>query len=246
MEERSAHRFALICDLNAEWAQLAERQVELAREWAARYPVLAGCRNLPDVLAEIRPDPDAVFAVLLTEAAAGQAIAARTVLQAMLGKVVRLAQAHPDVGVDEFVSALWCRIRTYPLSRRPTRIAANLALDTRKDALATICGHGRESSIGSLSEPAWEQLLRRRAQREALDHIEEEGIVEARRVIQAARAIGLIDAATTSVLQTVYLDGATSQNAAVSLETTPAMVRYRCSQALRHLAKHAAALSAAA
>ena len=74
----------------------------------------------------------------------------------------------------------------------------------------------------------------------------EERLIEARRVLEAARAIGLIDAATTSVLQTVYLDGATSQAAALWHDITPAMVRYRCSQALRRMAQHAAAISAMA
>lgn len=246
MVDGRAQRFALISDLNAEWAQLSERHDEFAHEWSARHTVLAGCQGLPDILADVRSDPDAVFSALLTEAAAGETIAARVVLQAMLGKVVRLAQAHPDIGVDEFVSALWCRIRTYPLARRPTRIAANLALDTRKDALAGTRGRGHESSVGSLSEPGWEQLLHRRARREPLEHADEEGLVEARRVLDAARAIGLIDATTTSVLQTVYLDGATSQVAALWHDITPATVRYRCSQALRRMAQHAAAISAAA
>ena len=144
----------------------------------------------------VRADPDAVFAALLTEAAAGQPIAARVVLQAMLGKVVRLAQAHPDVGVDEFVSALWCRIRTYPLARRPPRIAANLALDTRKDVLAGTRRRAHESSVGSLSEPGVGAAAAPASPTVRRWTDNEERLVEARRVIEAARAIGLIDAAT--------------------------------------------------
>ena len=98
-------------------------------------------------------------------------LAGRVVLQTMLGKVVRLAQAHPDVAVDDFVSALWCRIRTYPLTRRPRRIAANLALDTRKDALGRLAHPPvRDECRILVGVRPGSSVLHRRADSEVLDH----------------------------------------------------------------------------
>ena len=161
----------------------------------------------------------------------------------MLGKAVRLAQAYPDVEVDEFVSALWCRIRTYPLARRPTKIAANLALDTRKDVLAAFRGARQELAAGSLSGPSWERLMRQLTERELQP---EAADIQAHQVIDMAEARGLIDPATSSALRSVYLDGASSRAAAARLGTSPGMIRYRCSRGLRELSRHAAVLSEAA
>ena len=65
-------------------------------------------------------------------------------------------------------------------------------------------------------------------------------------MIATARVIGVIDQATAALLQTVYLDGATGRYAALRHHTTPAMVRYRCSLALRRMARSAAAIAEAA
>jgi hypothetical protein len=238
------HRYALISDLNAEWAQLADLHRPTVDAWARQHSALTNCRELGDVLGAIRAAPDAVLNVLLAAAAAGDSLAGRIVLQAMLGKVVRLAQAHPDVGVGDFVSALWCRIQTYPLARRPVKIAANLALDARKDALA-----GRRMSPWELSsgllDRGWglhahlgpEQLL-------ILDP-PEAAHEEADRVLETACRLRLIDNVTAAMLRSVYVDGSSSRSAAAHHHTSPELVRYRCSRALRHLARHADALAAA-
>jgi hypothetical protein len=85
------------------------------------------------------PTGDAVLLALVERAQAGDALAGRTVLQAMLGKAVRVAGTvarRDDVRGDReealarAVAALWQAIATYPVARRPTRVSANLALDT--------------------------------------------------------------------------------------------------------------------
>lgn len=241
MVAHEVQRYALIAELNKEWARL----VGTFRDqlpWT-RQPLLADCRDLAEVLAAIRYRPDPVLGALLAASAAGDALAGRTVLQAMLGKMVRLGQAHRDVGVDEFVSALWCRIRTYPLANRPTSIAANLALDARKDVLRSAMINRRERAAGRLSDLDGEYLLRSRPGGEA--HDDPAGI-RAQRVLQVAEATGLIDADTAAVLRTVYLDGMNSRIAAARHQTSPGMIRYRCSRGLRVLARHASALDEAA
>jgi hypothetical protein len=82
---------------------------------------------------------DEVLLALLELSRDGDQLAGRTVLQAMLGKAVRVAACavnRPDVRGDQeealacAVSSLWLVIATYPIARRRSRVAANLALDT--------------------------------------------------------------------------------------------------------------------
>ena len=131
--------------LNLEWAQLCEAPAsrQALHRWVVTRPVLAGARSLDDLRARVGCDDvegrDAVLLALLELAQGGDQLAGRTVLQAMLGKAVRVGNAvagRPDMhgdreeAVSVAVAALWQVIATYPLLARPSRIAANLALDT--------------------------------------------------------------------------------------------------------------------
>jgi hypothetical protein len=88
--------------------------------------------SLDDLLAAAQGCPDAILGALLTEVSKGNQLAGRVILQALLGRIVRMATRDPWAGVDDYVAALWCRIQTYPFTSRPTRIAANLSMDTLK------------------------------------------------------------------------------------------------------------------
>ena len=46
-----------------------------------------------------------------------------------------MAQRDPRAGIDDYIARLWCVINSYPLSRRPVWIAANLSMDTVKAGL---------------------------------------------------------------------------------------------------------------
>lgn len=131
--------------LNLEWARLCEAPAsrEALHRWVVAQPVLAGARSLDDLRARVGCDDaegrDAVLLALLELAQGGDQLAGRTVLQAMLGKAVRIANAvacRPDMHGDReealsvAVAALWQVIASYPVLARPSRIAANLALDT--------------------------------------------------------------------------------------------------------------------
>ena len=66
-------------------------------------------------------------------------LAARTVLQAMMPTMKRLTSRFATCGAwsaEEtaavVVAAMWDRIRTYPVDRRPRKVSANLTLDTRQ------------------------------------------------------------------------------------------------------------------
>ncbi|HEX8511011.1 MAG TPA: hypothetical protein VF635_16115, partial [Propionibacteriaceae bacterium] len=111
---RSRIGFRVVDALNAEWDRLAEGHHETVGEWGLRHPVLAACLDLPDVLQVARFDVDSVLRCLLVEQLeSGDDLADRTVLQIMLGRVVLLALRDPYEDAGDYVSAMWCRIRTY-------------------------------------------------------------------------------------------------------------------------------------
>ena len=131
--------------LNLEWARLsvAPESMAAVAGWGATSPALSDANSLEGVLSRVwQADVaarDEVLLALLQLSQEGDRLAGRTVLQAMLGKAVRVAACaadRPDVRGDQeealacAVGSLWVVIATYPLARRRSRVAANLALDT--------------------------------------------------------------------------------------------------------------------
>jgi hypothetical protein len=78
--------------------------------------VLAPCRSLDDVLSLAKLNPDAILGALLTEVSAGDQLAGRVVLQAMLGRMARMAQRDPRSSLDDYLARLCCVINSYPLA----------------------------------------------------------------------------------------------------------------------------------
>lgn len=140
---------SLVGQLNSEWVRLcddAATEAVVAR-WASRYDGLAGCASLPDVeRAVVRATGDGTDRILLSLlrlAHAGDPLAGRTVLQLMLGKAVRIATTR--AGRDSrpslehtAVAALWTTIATYPVERRPAKVAANIAMETLRAVTAEL------------------------------------------------------------------------------------------------------------
>ena len=240
------HAYHIIDALNAEWALLTDRPAGSVEGWASRHAALTGCRAPGEVLSRVADQPDPVLHALLTEAARGDELAARVVLQAMLGKVVRLAARSREATSDDYVAALWCVIRTYPLTARPVRIAANLALDTLKTVRREVVG---TRSAGAGDHAPLEQLEEGHPEdvrRSLLAHREALGRLDATVVLTRAERLGLLDQESRAVLVSVYRDGLSSREAATRHRTSPAMIRFRCSKAVRRLAQHASTLSEAA
>lgn len=198
--------------LNAEWAELARQPPP--RAWRTES-ALRGIATLAEVLHTVRANPDAALLALLRRQAAGDVLAGRCVLQAMLGKLVRLAVADPVAVLDDYLAAAWERIATYPVDRRPCRVAANLALDALKSVK-------RQRARETLALPAW-----RLGSGPATD--------DPHAVLEAGERLGLIDAATRRVLTCVYVEGRTSRSAAARLGTSADAVRWRCSRGVRAL-----------
>jgi DNA-directed RNA polymerase specialized sigma24 family protein len=177
--------------------------------------------------AVVRATPDAVLRFLLQRVAAGDTLAGRVVLQVMLGRLVNDARRDPEHCLDDYVAQMWVGIATYPLHRRPVRIAANLALDVakrvrhRKHPIPV--DPVRMAGLAAAAEPAEPELLES--------------------VLVTARAGRLIDEATELTLRLVYQRGLRSDEAAKVLGVTPAAVRRRCRRAVQRLAANAGALA---
>lgn len=238
-ESRTRRPDRIVADLNDEWAGLDDGG-EVAG-WGSRHAALRGCADLRDVLIAVPDDPDGVLGALLEESAAGSPLAGRTVLQAMLGKVVLMAQGDPLVGTSAYVAAMWERIRTYPLDRRPRHIAANLALDTRKLARRDA---DREHRVTPWPPgAAFADLVDRERARGETTSDRDSAMLTAGDVIRAALELELIDRTAGELLGAVYADGLSGREVSRRLATTPQAVRQRCRSAVRRLADHAPELA---
>lgn len=135
---------ALYRQLLQEWVTLNANptaRVSL-RRWARSQPVLAGLERPGDVVDAIdeadHGRTDELLGALLALLRDGHQLAGRVLLQAMLPKLLRLASstnrrsAFPCLEDQRAaaVAEFWGVATTYPLERRPARIAANLAMDT--------------------------------------------------------------------------------------------------------------------
>lgn len=135
----------VLVQLDREWEQIADSLPgrRAMRRWAKDEPVLAGVRSLRDLVDRVNERghadrSDAILLVLIRHAATDD-LAARTVLQAMMPAVKSITSKFSTCGAwsaEEtaavVVAAMWERIRTYPIERRPRKVAANLTLDTRQ------------------------------------------------------------------------------------------------------------------
>lgn len=213
----AAQHWALAA-LNTEWRRLAAGHPGLP-DWQSE-PALAGAIDLEGVLALIRRSPDETLGALLRLGGAGDPLAHRVVLQTMLGKLALMCAGRQSE-LPEAISELWLAIVDYRLDRRPRSIAVNLAWSVQRRLWAA-------SAVPGLVDPV----------------ADESKEADAAETLAEARRLGLIDDLTHRTLWTVYVAGRTSAQAAAELGTTPELVRWRCSRALRRLALRAELLSA--
>jgi hypothetical protein len=233
----------LVEALDREWCELVRCDRSAVRRWADRHDALAWCRSLDDVLSLARLNSDPVLGALLTELSSGDQLAARVVLQALIGRVVRMAQRDPRSSVEHYLAALWCVINNYPLSRRPVRIAANLSLETLK-AVSNEYRWLRQGEVTLWpSSESLEELL----QPAGIDGCSYDSLppvdVEVRRALEAGSLLSLIDDSEAALLHSIYADGFSGDRAARRFHISEGAVRVRCSNAVRRLAEHAVELA---
>jgi DNA-directed RNA polymerase specialized sigma24 family protein len=128
------------------------------RVWQSKKPVLARFAGPAAVVSfargtSSRADKDAVLGALLVWAK-HEAIGARLVLEIirpgllnLSSRIMRDSRDREELCSMMFL-AIWEAIRSYPLARRPRRIAANLLLDTLRQTLA-------QSADASAWRAAW-------------------------------------------------------------------------------------------
>lgn len=234
----------VVHQLNLEWQSHVDLDADEAQRWAGLCPALAACLTLDDVLVSVAGAPDVILGFLLEQAHAGHALAGRTVLQTMLGKLVLMSgsgQARRQVhALDDLVGHMWIQISRYPLRSRPQRIAANLALDTLKAALRD--WRTTDSSIEVSSAPDVVSGVLDEA-RPPLSDLS----TDTKTLLSAAHRLGLISATTRNVLLSVYgPEELSGQRAAERWGCSAQAIRSRCSRAVRELAPHAQTLMAMA
>jgi DNA-directed RNA polymerase specialized sigma24 family protein len=236
----------LVEALDREWHELVTSHRAAATCWGDRHVALALCQSLDDILAAIKLNSDPVLGALLTEVSTGDRLAGRVVLQSLIGRMVRMAQRDRRAGVEDYLAALWCVINSYPLNRRPVRIAANLSLDTLK---AVTTEHRWLRRCEVTLWPSSESL------EELLEPVSLDGSayyalppvdVEVARVLEAGSLLSVIDDSEAALLQSIYADGISGDRAARRFHLSEGTVRVRCSKAVRRLAAHAAELADAA
>lgn len=239
-------RTGIVGRLNAEWLRLAQDPAAESAcvAWSRAAPVLSGATTPEEVLRRITRAPDVVLGALLAAAAGGDALAGRVVLQAMLGKAVRMAVGDRWGTIDDYVAALWCVIATYPLAARPGRVAANLALETLKAVRRERYGSGdvplEPAGLMAVVEGQDGSGVGLGARgRGAQQDGSGAELLTAAGVIVWAQRQRLLDPATGALLHSVYAEGLSGRAAAQRHQTSPGAVRVRCSRAVRVLSQHA-------
>jgi hypothetical protein len=136
-----------VANLDRDWRRLARGVLpERLRAWARDEPTLAAFPEPPRLIAFLRSDAPAAskdeLLRSLVRLARDEPLAARIVLEALAPGLTRLAERviFDERDRDELWALIlghaWRQIRSYPLERRPSKIAANLILETRRAALA--------------------------------------------------------------------------------------------------------------
>jgi hypothetical protein len=127
--------------LDAEWVRLggsrgAGRRLHGVRELAGGAGTIAEVERY--VRSAAPEDADRVLLALVGLAVEGDEVAARVLLQLLLPGTRNLARRWWALGDHDeraaaAVGAVYGRIRTYPLARRPGRVAANILMDAARD-----------------------------------------------------------------------------------------------------------------
>lgn len=234
-----------VCDLPSTAHQLIK--------WQHTEPALRGLEGLPNLLDDVdygdAGRKDELLLALLRLAQSGQQMAARTVLQAMLPKLSRIArttvgsidrtiESRRQAGIVEF----WDVLTNYPVDRRTHKVAANLALDTLHNLTQATRAGGEEvpidPEIAAYLADVRDPLMKR--DDPTADQAEAAVLgSDLDQVLAWALDVQAITGPDAALLLRVYTHGtARSGGAAAAAEEmglTTEAVRQRCSRARRAL-----------
>ena len=122
VDRRAARRLRAVCDAADRAADLGQLELYVRRAAPA--------------------EADRILVALVGPAAGGSELEARVLLQLLLPGVRRLARqwwvlGDRDERAAAAVAAVWQRICTYRLDRRPSKVAANILMDAAKELRRT-------------------------------------------------------------------------------------------------------------
>ena len=227
---------SVIEQLEREWDRLAVERRAAARLGKA-CAVAGNATDLASLEAYVRAagpaDADRVLVALVGPASAGGRLEARVLLQLLLPGVRRLARRWWALGArDEreaaAVAAVWNRICSYRLDRRPARVAANILMDAEKEL----------RKAATVKRQCWEDLP---ADHPAplSDPCPGEELAE---LLREAVSSGTLTTSDAEIVAALRIGGARIADIVASHGTSERTVRRRCRAAELALARvaHAA------
>lgn len=255
--ERNVFDSPFLRSLVEEWVRMQEQpSSELTiRKWARTEPALDELKTPADVVDTIDSSghdrADTILAALVRLTQTGQQMAGRIALQAMLPKLIKdAARVHPIEGdtsgreenLQVAIATFWTTLAEYPIHRRNTKVAANLAWDTLHQLTGRRVKHARQHSQPDL--PMDPQALaaiyddRDVVAAPAIDALDPTcGLPE---LLEWAVRAGTITAQDQQLLGSIYADTGRKQHSAVianQIGSTPDAVRQRCHRVRRRLQK---------
>lgn len=231
-----------------EWVRLNSSRVAAStvQRWAADHPVLAGANRPADIVDAVDAAPterqDAILLALLRLTQAGEQLAGRILVQQMLPRLASLRWTiktpiatsadyrHCQDRVHIIVATFWEIVATYPVERRPTRVAANLALDT----LGHVCRIADRSPDLLPHEPIDEgELLNRHAPQHP--QLAAEQAEEMPAILRWATDTGVLTTQAAHLLNDIYAQGEAPLDYSRRTGISHASVKQQCLRAKRRL-----------
>lgn len=233
--------------VDAEWNRLCGdgRGAQALARWAGDEHLAAP--TLDALVARITSAPpadaDAALVALVRRAVEGDVVAAWATLRCLQPAIAALASRfcwrtnRADVAA-ELLSYAWERIATYPVSRRPSKVAANVILDVRKRYLSAVV---RPTAEVTLEEDAPSTGSASSAEDEALARLEPPIDVRSalRHVVNSAVDANDITPETAEVFWRHRVLGHSVAAIAADTGVTDDAVRRRVHRATTALARHA-------
>jgi len=238
----------LLSNLAVEWtaSSSTSKARATARSWASAAPELQGYSHAGQILDDIddgaAEDKDAKLGALIRLTHAGDALAARTVLQAMLPKLGHIAR-YADISRDRHddrgqvaVGAFLTTLHRYPIDRRPTSIAGNLALDTLH---AVTHDRRRAVTVTELGVDDVQSVANAVGRTASAEDPQPNAATELDRVLAWAVTTGAITDAEHELLTAVFAPAPRQPGGHIAVAAahgmTSAAVRQRCSRATRSI-----------
>jgi hypothetical protein len=150
---------SVIEQLEDEWKRLAVDRRPARRLYAA-CAAAGGASNLGELQRYVREAPaadaDHILVALVGPASDGGQLEARVLLHLLLPGVRRLARRWWALGDrdERAAAAVWHRICSYRLERRPGKVAANILMDAEKELRRAVAAQGGPVSELPLDNPA--------------------------------------------------------------------------------------------